>query len=152
VLRVFVASINRGRGGKATFEGIVAEVGSIMASSGGSGESDGLAAVEAVGVPDVDEKVLRKMNHVEWLRQFAQVLQVQPRDRASPMTPFRAGAIGRLTLASRYIGVLVRELHWLAKDNRELRKKLERLGATVPPPYDSAAEQRYAGEEAKDEG
>lgn len=99
---------------------------------------------ETVKVPELSEAVLRRMNHVEWLQQFAQVLQMQPRDKTGvPMTPFRAGAIGRLVLAARYIGLLVKELHWLSRDNKALRAQVRHLGGVVPAPYLSEAEDAH---------
>lgn len=100
---------------------------------------------DAVRVPEVNDNTLRRMNHVEWLAQFAQVLQMQPRNRdaAVPMSPFRAGAIGRLVLASRYIGLLVKELHWLSRDNRALRAQVKHLGGIVPAPYLPEAEEAH---------
>lgn len=63
-----------------------------------------------VAVPKMPDDVLRKMNHAEWLQQFASVLNMKhPGRTEQPMTPFRAGAISRMLLARQYILLLEHE-------------------------------------------
>jgi len=64
---------------------------------------------ETIRVPKMPDDVLRKMNHSEWLMQFAAVLNMKHPGREQPMTPFRAGAISRLALARQYIELLEHE-------------------------------------------
>lgn len=59
------------------------------------------------------DAVLRRMDHREWLVQFGQLLELSYEKRASPMTPMRAGTIGRLRMAAEYIALLQAE----ARDN-----------------------------------
>lgn len=60
----------------------------------------------------IDDDILRRMNHVEWLNDFAKVLGMQ-RPGGPPQTPMRQGAIARLQLAAQYIELLKKDL-WQA--------------------------------------
>jgi hypothetical protein len=82
--------------------------------------SPGFEPAQRVKVTPPPDEVLRKMNHKEWLDQFAEVLQVSP----SGMTPMKAGAIGRLTLAKHYIQLLEAELVMLEHENDRLKRQL----------------------------
>jgi hypothetical protein len=62
----------------------------------------------------VPDDVLRRMNHAEWLGDFAKVIGTT-RPGGPPMTVFRQGATERLRLAERYIRLLEKELHWAKK-------------------------------------
>lgn len=84
------------------------------------------ATVDAERVPD---DVLRRLNHADWLGQFAQVLNLKA-PGSPPMTPMRQGAITRLELAAKYIRLLEKDLHWAKKgitdgDDAENRYKPE---------------------------
>jgi hypothetical protein len=71
---------------------------------------------------------LRRMDHRQWLSQFAFALETSP--KAGPqMTPFRAGAIGRLRLAVQYIKLLEHE----AKQHRVKISALEAEIETLKP-------------------
>lgn len=93
--------------------------------------------------PQMDAAVLRKMNHKEWLGEFAKILQMQRGGVNIPMTPFRKGTIGRLQLAEQYIMLLEKELHWLSRDNKVLRRQVHHLGGVVGEPFDAAAEELH---------
>lgn len=68
-----------------------------------------IAEDATVTVPQMPDATLRRMNHVEWLAQFAAVLNMKHPGRDNPMTPFRAGAISRLQLCRQYILLLEHE-------------------------------------------
>jgi hypothetical protein len=67
-----------------------------------------------VMISTIPDDVLRKMPHAAWLAEFSQILGMT-RPNGPPMTPFRQGAIAKLKLASRYIELLEKELHWAQK-------------------------------------
>jgi len=60
----------------------------------------------AIPIDHLPPEMLAKLEHVQWLRQFALLMEQQTKEREIPMTPFRAGTIGRLRLAAQYIQVL----------------------------------------------
>ena len=62
----------------------------------------------------VPEQYLRRLDHTQWLTQFALALETTPTRRGVEMTPFRAGAIGRLRLAVAYIELLRADLEKLS--------------------------------------
>lgn len=75
--------------------------------------------------PSLPSSVVRRMNHREWLFQFALMLESDPPPKSSlvgeramrrPMTPFRMGAITRLRYAAQYCGVLEDENAALQRD------------------------------------
>lgn len=80
---------------------------------------------QTITVPKMPDDVLRKMNHSEWLQQFATVLNMKHPGREQPMTPFRAGAISRLHLARQYIELLEHE-------NKMYRRKEKQNGDEAP--------------------
>ena len=88
---------------------------------------------------------LRRMNHVEWLGQFAQVLGISPKDHGIPMTPFRAGAISRLRFAATYIALLEADVERLSTglraSERDLGKALAALEAHMKGEKRSEAEE-----------
>jgi hypothetical protein len=69
------------------------------------------------------DNLLRKLNHAEWLGQFAIILELQTETRR-PMTPFRAGAISRLRMAAEYIDLLQREQRDLVRERLFLENEL----------------------------
>jgi hypothetical protein len=80
----------------------------------------------AVPGPLKDE-FIRRMNHGEWLSQFAVTLEVSQKDRPVPMTPFRAGAISRLRFAAAYIDLLEREARDYVREIEVLKHENEIL-------------------------
>ena len=75
-----------------------------------------LAKVAASTLP---LNLLRKMNHREWLSQFAMTLEAPVKGLAGKpvmMTPFKQGAINRLRMASQYIEALEAENAALQRD------------------------------------
>lgn len=91
-------------------------------------------------VSDPDPALLRRMNHREWLDTFSVSLQIGRDRRRAPVTPFLEGAVTRLHYAALYIQLLQTDLHWLARDNKLLRKHIEHLGAVAAPPFRPQAE------------
>jgi hypothetical protein len=59
-----------------------------------------------------DSTVLRRtaLDHAQWLRDFALVMETTPEKKGIPMTPFRAGCVGRLRLAADHIEQLQAEV------------------------------------------
>jgi hypothetical protein len=85
-----------------------------------SGNGNGLVqrpqhGVDEVFRPHVSTDVLIKMDHVEWLENFAKVMQLKT---GVEMTPMRAGVISRLNLAAEYI-------RYLKVQERGLQTKLD---------------------------
>lgn len=72
------------------------------------------------------DAALRKMNHREWLTQCAMMLETQWTQAAPQMTPFRAGLVGRLRLASAYIDLLEREARDHVREIEALKHDAER--------------------------
>jgi hypothetical protein len=104
-----------------------------------------------IRLPSTNHALLRKIKHAEWLGQFAMSLGTTPPGREPvPLTPFRTGAINRLNYAAEYIRLLEKELFWLARDNRGLRRQVQHLGGTVPPPFQPEAEAAHLKEGAED--
>lgn len=76
----------------------------------------------------VADAVLRKINHREWLEQFAMVLGLRaPDGQGPPMTPMRAGAISRLKLVIQYIDLLERENRDYLRETTVQQKEIETL-------------------------
>lgn len=110
-----------------------------MSTSGGNGKD---VQPRPLGMTDEDlpqhATRLRRMNHREWLLQFAQVLSVSPNSKPSldgsyrgmPMTPFRAGAITRLGQAAEYIALLEKDLVEMADRIDKLVSDLEDTGVS----------------------
>jgi hypothetical protein len=71
-----------------------------------------------VETPRVSTEALRKLDHADWLENFARVMQLQT---GIEMTPMRQGVIGRLNLAAEYIRLL-------QVDVKKLRKQAEACG------------------------
>jgi hypothetical protein len=71
---------------------------------------------------EMPDDLLRRLDHGEWLRGFALVLETSPKERGLPMTPFRAGAITRLRYAARYIELLEGANELLTRQIREHRR------------------------------
>jgi hypothetical protein len=94
-----------------------------------------------IRVPEVDAAVLRRMQHATWLQWFAISLQHSRQGRGRVVTPFLLGAITKLQYASRYIGLLRNDLHWLARDNVALRRQIEKMGGAPPQPLRPDAEE-----------
>jgi hypothetical protein len=67
---------------------------------------------------------LRRMDHRQWLSQFAFVLETSPKG-GPQMTPFRAGAIGRLRLAAQYIELLEHEAKQSRREIAALKARLD---------------------------
>jgi hypothetical protein len=63
--------------------------------------------MERLELPRVSVETLRRLNHAEWLDNFARVMQLKT---SVEMTPTRQGVIGRLGLAAEYIRLLEHEL------------------------------------------
>ena len=74
----------------------------------------------------VTDAVLRKINHREWLEQFATVLGLRS-ERGPPMSPMRMGAISRLKLAVAYIDLLERENRDYLRETTVQQKEIETL-------------------------
>jgi hypothetical protein len=64
----------------------------------------------------ITDEALVKLDHAEWLGQFATVLGMQ-RPNGPPMSVFRQGSIAKLRMAQRYIRLLQDE-------NTELKRQL----------------------------
>jgi hypothetical protein len=62
---------------------------------------------ERLELPRVSVETLKKLNHAEWLDNFARVMTLKTRVE---MTPTRQGVIGRLGLAAEYIRLMEHEL------------------------------------------
>lgn len=73
---------------------------------------------------DVPKKYLRRLDHTQWLTQFALALETTPTRRGVEMTPFRAGAIGRLRLAVAYIELLRADIKQLDEANVLLARQI----------------------------
>ena len=69
---------------------------------------DGTSSLEQI----VDDQIVRGFMHVEWLSQFAIVLEIANNKRGGG-SPVQKGAVNRLRMAVRYIELLERE----ARDN-----------------------------------
>jgi hypothetical protein len=67
---------------------------------------------ERLELPRVSVETLKKLNHAEWLDNFARVMQLKT---GVEMTPTRQGVIGRLGLAAEYIRLLEHEVRKLEK-------------------------------------
>jgi hypothetical protein len=100
-----------------------------------------------IKVVEVEAAVLRRMQHATWLQWFAISLQHSRQGRGRVVTPFLLGAITKLQYASRYIGLLRNDLHWLARDNVALRRQIEKLGGVPPLPLRPDAETAAQEEE-----
>lgn len=59
--------------------------------------------VDALATPRLPEPALRKLDHPEWLENFAKVMQMKA---GLAMTPMRAGVINRALFAAEYIRLL----------------------------------------------
>lgn len=70
------------------------------------------------------DTALRRMDHRQWLAQFAFVLETSPKG-GPQMTPFRAGAIGRLRLAAQYIELLEHEAKQSRREIAALKARLD---------------------------
>jgi hypothetical protein len=73
--------------------------------------------MERLELPRVSVETLKKLNHAEWLDNFARVMTLKTRVE---MTPTRQGVIGRLGLAAEYIRLMEHELRKLEKANELL--------------------------------
>lgn len=96
---------------------------------------------DPIKVPELNPEVLRRIKHDEWLADFSTTMQAGREKRGGLMTPFLQGAITKLQWAAQYIRLLKSDLHWLARDNKLLRKHIEHLGAVPAPAFRPAAEE-----------
>lgn len=90
-------------------------------ANGGARQQKGLYEVFK---PHVSDDVLRKMDHSDWLEQFAKVMQMQT---GVEMTPMRAGVINRCEMAAQYIKLLEGESRALTTRLAEATRELQRL-------------------------
>ena len=74
-------------------------------------------------MPRISTEALKKLNHAEWLDNFARVMQLKT---GVEMTATRQGVIGRLGLAAEYIRLLEHELRKASEAN-QLMKAQNRL-------------------------
>jgi hypothetical protein len=100
----------------------------IVSGNGKVLNGDGLVqrpqhGVDQVFTPHVSTEVLIKMDHVEWLQNFAKVMQLQT---GVEMTPMRAGVISRCNLAAEYIQYLKVEVRGLETKLADATKALGR--------------------------
>ena len=87
--------------------------------------------MERLELPRVTVETLRKLNHAEWLDNFARVMQLKT---GVEMTPTRQGVIGRLGLAAEYIRLMEHELRKLQKNHDDALALIG--GAKIPESRD----------------
>ena len=94
-------------------------------------------AVNQTFKPAMSSEALRKMDHVDWLENFAHMMQMQTGVR---MTPMRQGVISRLQLAAQFVTLLKADGKALVDKIKVLEKEIERLrklkGVTPDDGYD----------------
>ena len=96
-----------------------------MAQDDAGGRLNGEALQQRI----VQEAALRRLNHAEWLHQFAAALETPPPGMPrGPMTPFKIGAIARLRMAGDYITLLQRDLR---DKDREIKAVIAHTKALV---------------------
>jgi len=74
----------------------------------------------------IDDQIVRGFKHVEWLSQFAIVLEIANNKRGGG-SPFQKGAVNRLRMAVRYIELLEREARDAAREIAGLKDDLKTL-------------------------
>lgn len=92
--------------------------------------------------PHVSDDALRKMDHPEWLEQFAKVMQMQT---GVEMTPMRAGVINRCEMAAQYIKLLEGESRALATKLAESERQLDRARKLASAVTEELIRERAAG-------
>jgi len=102
--------------------------------------------------PQLDDEILVRMNHREWLTQLAAALEAADERRGIAMTPFRSGAIQRLRLAVKFLALQEKligearrllaaasgEIEALRRENRLLKEELHGTGPADDPDDDAA--------------
>lgn len=107
--------------------------------------SDGTKMNGEVTYAGASHAILKSMKLADWLGQFAVLMGADvPGRPPKPMTPFRQGAITKLKMSSEYMRQIETELFWLSRDNKGLRRQVEHLGGTVPPPFRRETEDVHA--------
>lgn len=77
----------------------------------------------ASAAAQITDEALVRMDHANWLGQFAQILGLQ-RPGGPPMTALRQGSIAKLQLAQRYIRLLEQRLGEAEGSIETLKKEL----------------------------
>jgi hypothetical protein len=87
-----------------------------------NGEARPQKGIDEVFQPRISTEALRALNHMEWLRDFAKMMQLKT---GVEMTPMRAGVISRLNLAAEYIALLRHDAQTLATGLRASEHDLD---------------------------
>ena len=80
--------------------------------------------MDEVFMPRVSTETLIKLDHADWLENFAKVMRMQT---GIEMTPMRAGVISRCNLAAEYIRYLQTRERMLGHDLDLAMKEIARL-------------------------